>query len=148
MQQLSHYSNGVIKVEDTAVGFSATVTAGAVEALVAALTYARTLPPAGEQPTPQVKSRRTRTAPPPKADAAVTAPREAPVHTGPLTEVLRGLLKVRAYTVAELLANTKVAAIVTSDDPKRRRAAVAATLTRMVKAGDIINVGDTYKVKG
>lgn len=147
MQQLVHYSNGVIKVEDTAAGFSATVTAGAVEALVAALTYARTLPPSGEQPVPPAKGRQ-RKASAPKAAPTATAPREAPLNTGPLTEVLRGLLKVRAYTVAELLANTKVAAVVTSDDPKRRRAAVAATLTRMVKGGDIVNIGDTYKVKG
>lgn len=153
MQQLNHYSDGTIKVEDTAVGFSATVASSAVEQLIAALSYARTLPPAGEQPVKSKRGRPTRTAKPaaPKPTAKEEAPQRAPKPTvppaGQLTETIRTMVKVRAYTVAELIDHPKVLDVCTSDDPKRRRAVVAAALTRMVRADEVVNIGDTFRGK-
>jgi hypothetical protein len=57
------------------------------------------------------------------------------------------VMSSKSMTVTDILAKPAVVSAISSDDPKRQRATVAAALTRMERAGLVVNIADTYKLK-
>lgn len=165
MQVIKSHTNGMLFVEDTGNGFSCAIHRAKLPMLRAALDYAYTMEPTDEgdvvqEPAPAKRGpRRGR-----KVAVAVEAP-AAPVDTEspePMPEPpqppklpslrsgsnLSSAILTAAkqdVTLEELATKKSVTSCVASDDPTRIRTVVAAAITKLVKAGQLINTGDAYK---
>jgi len=131
MQQLAHYSDVRIVVKDDASGFSATFSLKACDALLAAIAYARVMPP---------------TAAPPARGGATRARATAP---SPLRLCLIAALQKGDKTVAQLAGLASVVANIKSTSPTSQRTAVVTVLARLEKDGVVKSKGDAFMfVKG
>jgi hypothetical protein len=157
MQSLKHYKDGRIEVTDTAAGFACSFQAGAYDALQAALTYARTLPPQDDLPQDKSRSRggrRRKASLPGQLELPMTTPAalppveaSEPKPPGALAQAISTALATTGECTALALADLPtVTAHIATTNSRVQRSVVASTLARMVKAGAVINVGDRYKV--
>ena len=165
MQVIKSYTNGMLFVEDTAYGFTCEIHRDKLPFLRAALDYAFTMDPIDvtDVTSPDVKRgpRRGR-----KVAAPVAAPVVAPVDTEagpaempappqpPKLPSLRSGSNLSSAIIAaaksdvtldDLINKKAVTSCVASDDPARIRTVVAAAITKLVKAGQLVNTGDAYK---
>lgn len=164
MQVIKSHTNGMLYVQDTGNGFSCAIHRAKLPMLRAALDYAYTMDPTdedapAEEPAPVKRGpRRGRKV---AADVAPAAPvdTEAPavlpeppqppklpsLRSGSnLSSAILAAAK-QDVTLEDLVGKKAVTSCVASDDPARIRTVVAAAITKLVKAGQLINTGDAYK---
>ena len=166
MQVIKSHTNGMLYVEDTGNGFSCAIHRAKLPLLRAALDYAYTMEPTDEEgavaePAPAKRGpRRGRKVAAAAADVAVApvdteAPAVLPEPPQPpklpslrsgsnLSSAILTAAK-QDVTLEDLVAKKAVTSCVASDDPARIRTVVAAAITKLVKAGQLINTGDAYK---
>lgn len=167
MQVIKSHTNGMLYVEDTGNGFSCAIHRAKLPLLRAALDYAYTMEPTDEdvptaEPTPAKRGPRRGRKVAAGASLEVMA---APVDTEssavlpeppqpPKLPSLRSGSNLSSailtaakqdVTLEELVSKKAVTSCVASDDPTRIRTVVAAAITKLVKAGQLINTGDAYK---
>ena len=164
MQVIKSYTNGMLSVEDTGNGFSCAIHRDKLPLLRAALDYAYTMEPTDED-GPVVEAAPAKRGPRRGRKVAVEAAAVAPVDTEspeampeppqpPKLPSLRSGSNLSSailtaakqdVTLEDLVAKKAVTSCVASDDPARIRTVVAAAITKLVKAGQLINTGDAYK---
>lgn len=154
MQELKHYKDGRIRVIDTTLGFDVTFTGAAKAAMLAACEYASSLPPSDEE-APKAKRgpARKKAGPaalpslPASAPALLAARSEPqPKAPAPLALAIIAACTGRERTAAELFETSSITEHIATDQPKTQHSVIASSLTRMVKAGTLVNIGDRYKV--
>lgn len=164
MQVIKSHTNGMLYVEDTGNGFSCAIHRAKLPLLRAALDYAYTMEPTDED-GPVVEAAPAKRGPRRGRKVAVEAAPVAPVDTEspearpeppqpPKLPSLRSGSNLSSailtaakqdVTLEDLVAKKAVTSCVASDDPARIRTVVAAAITKLVKAGQLINTGDAYK---
>jgi len=163
MQVIKSHTNGMLYVQDTGNGFSCAIHRAKLPMLRAALDYAYTMEPTDEDP-PSEEAAPAKRGPRRGRKVAVEAV-AAPVDTEapavlpeppqpPKLPSLRSGSNLSSailtaakqdVTLEDLVGKKAVTSCVASDDPARIRTVVAAAITKLVKAGQLINTGDAYK---
>lgn len=163
MQVIKSHTNGMLYVQDTGNGFSCAIHRAKLPMLRAALDYAYTMEPTdedlpAEEAAPAKRGpRRGRkvavevVAAPvdTEAPAVLPEPPQPPklpsLRSGSnLSSAILTAAK-QDVTLEDLVGKKAVTSCVASDDPARIRTVVAAAITKLVKAGQLINTGDAYK---
>lgn len=166
MQVIKSYTNGMLYVEDTGNGFSCAIHRAKLHMLRAALDYAYTMEPIdeGDAPAEQTPAKRGPRRGRKVAVEAVTMAAPAALESAPeampeppqppklpslrsgsnLSSAILTAAK-QDVTLEDLVLKKAVTSCVASDDPARIRTVVAAAITKLVKAGQLINTGDAYK---
>lgn len=165
MQVIKSYTNGMLYVEDTGNGFSCAIHRTKLPLLRAALDYAYTMDPIDDEgpvPEPGPAKRGPRRgrkvavaveAPAAPVDTEAPEPMPEPPQPPKLPSLRSGSNLSSAIltaakqdvTLEDLVGKKAVTSCVASDDPARIRTVVAAAITKLVKAGQLINTGDAYK---
>jgi hypothetical protein len=160
MQVIKAYADGILHVQDTTHGFECSIHRNKLPMLRAALDYAYTMDPLDE-PSPAAVKRG------PRRGQKVAAPEVQPVDvesvgaaampappTPPKLPSLRSGSNLSSailaaakqdVTLEDLVSRKAVTSCVASEDPARIRTVVAAAITKLMKAGQLTNTGDSYK---
>jgi len=132
-------------------GFRVVCTEAALPHLQAALDYAARLPESSEPVPPALDHQPSSgheaqgEGAPPLAESLPPVRREASKGKG-IMALVRDILSHRMLNITELCVEPKVIAATEGQEPDRRKATVLASLTRLIRANEVINVGDKYKV--
>lgn len=164
MQVIKSHTNGMLYVQDTGNGFSCAIHRSKLPMLRAALDYAYTME-ATDEDAPVEEAAPVKRGPRRGRKVAVQSGAVAPVDTEAPTVLpeppqppklpslrsgsnLSSAILTAAkqdVTLEDLVGKKAVTSCVASDDPARIRTVVAAAITKLVKAGQLINTGDAYK---
>ena len=165
MQVIKSHTNGMLYVQDTGNGFTCAIHRAKLPMLRAALDYAYTMEPTDEELPVAEEAAPAKRGPRRGRKVAVEAGAVVPVDTEapavlpeppqpPKLPSLRSGSNLSSailtaakqdVTLEDLVGKKAVTSCVASDDPSRIRTVVAAAITKLVKAGQLINTGDAYK---